>query len=129
MVVLKPYEQSSLKGESLSSSSTNDESLTVLFSNMDTFKDTQNYSESYESSILNETQYIVGLTVLLAFIFVGIASAVYMCWTLRRNPTLWSEVFGGLLLKTNARIPRRVRFARDIESTASAKTVIIPAGG
>lgn len=89
------------------------------------------------ASPMYEHQYVLGLSLLLLLIFIGLSAAIFMCLTIRREPMLWSRTFGGLLHKTEAsrcapHVPRRVRFnvpasGRDLESTGSAITVIVAA--
>ncbi|KAG7158175.1 hypothetical protein Hamer_G008805 [Homarus americanus] len=96
-------------------------------------------NEAAGGSRLSEYQYVIGLTLLLMMILLGVVVSVLMCLTIRRNPMLWSGVFGGLMLKTNingnngAKFPRRVRFNvpdnHDVESTGSAMTVMISVAG
>ncbi|XP_076056229.1 uncharacterized protein LOC143034166 [Oratosquilla oratoria] len=82
-------------------------------------------------------EYVIGLSILIAMISIGILVSVFMCLTVRRHPYLWLAVFGGKKTSlagrnTSGKLPRRVRFQirrshdRDQCSTDSGVTMIVP---
>lgn len=73
-------------------------------------------SESAGGPKIEDEKFVVGLTLLLALIFLGVAVSVLLCIATQREPTLWMTVFEGLMPKNSAtsrqfaKFPRRVRF-------------------
>ncbi|CAL4115232.1 unnamed protein product [Meganyctiphanes norvegica] len=95
------------------------------------------------NSFLDDSQYVVGLSVFLVMIMIGMCASILMCKTLKKDPVLWSIMFNGMMLKGKTKgrtiFPRRVRFKSkgpmrgDIESQVEAnsvpgKSMIVTAG-
>ena len=67
------------------------------------------------ASFLDDSQYIIGLSVLLAMILLGVCASMMMLLTLKKDPILWNVLFNGFKFKSNtdveAKFPRKVRFS------------------
>lgn len=65
---------------------------------------------------MQDEKFAVGLVLLLTLILLGVAVSILLCVANHREPTLWTAVFGGLIVKNSStprqfvKFPRRVRF-------------------